>query len=215
MGGKDREVQLSVMSDYDHLIKLLMLGDTAVGKSSLLMRFCEEKYEQNHVITIGVDFKMKTIMRESKKLQLQVWDTAGQERFRTITPTYYRAAMGVVLTYDITSEDTFNNVQAWMQNLMEHTSEGPPTQCVLVGNKSDLEEQRVVSRERGEKLAEQYGIKLFETSAKTGEGVETAYFHLADRVYETRFASESGNQDKMRKVRVDLAATTRQEKCRC
>eukprot|EP00397_Hematodinium_sp_SG-2012_P069296 GEMP01118017.1.p1 GENE.GEMP01118017.1~~GEMP01118017.1.p1 ORF type:complete len:175 (+),score=48.03 GEMP01118017.1:45-569(+) len=150
-------------SDYNHLIKLLLIGDSAVGKSSLLMRFCDDKFEQNFMITIGVDFKMKTVTREHKKLRLQIWDTAGQERFRTITPAYYRSAMGVILTYDLTDESSFHNVQFWMDNLEQHGEAN--AQCVLVGNKADLEDKRQVSREQAEEFAQKHGMVLFETSA--------------------------------------------------
>ncbi|CAD7926704.1 unnamed protein product [Amoebophrya sp. A25] len=177
--------------DYDHLIKLLLLGDSAVGKSSLLMRFTEDKFEQNFVITIGVDFRMKTVTRptasgEDKVLRLQVWDTAGQERFRTITPAYYRSAMGVVMVYDITDEGTFNNVEMWLNNLSQHAN--GDVQKILIGNKADLEEKRKVAKERGFELAAKHGMQFYETSAKTGDGVDPAFNDIADMVVATRYA---------------------------
>jgi len=173
-------------ADYDHLIKLLLLGDSAVGKSSLLMRFCESRFDNNHVLTIGVDFKWKKVTRNERKLKLQVWDTAGQERFRTITPAYYHAAMGVVLTYDITDEETFKHVEYWVEQLQSHGDEN--VQRILVGNKSDLTDLRKVSAEDGRALAEKYGMSFFECSAKTGASVDEAFEKIADDVVANRFA---------------------------
>lgn len=197
--------------EYDHLIKLLLLGDSAVGKSSLLLRFCDNKFEQNFVITIGVDFKIKNIVRGDKRVRLQVWDTAGQERFRTITPAYYRSAMGVIITYDVTDMNSFNNVEFWMENLAAHGEES--VQRVLVGNKADLTEKRVVSRERGEELARKHGIQLFETSAKTATEVEAAFNHIADQVFVNRF----GELTAPKRTTVDLNSkpATDKKKCSC
>lgn len=184
---------MSEGEDYDHLIKLLLLGDSAVGKSSLLMRFTENKFEQNFVITIGVDFRMKTIKRGKKYLRIQVWDTAGQERFRTITPAYYRSAMGVILTYDITDEKTFDNVEYWLHNLEQHGSQD--VQKILIGNKCDLPDaQRKVPASRGHDLAAKYNMQFFETSAKTGVGVDDAFNHVADLIVETKYKDEEPPQ---------------------
>ena len=190
--------------DYDHLVKLLLLGDSAVGKSSLLMRYTEGKFEQNFVITIGVDFRMKTIVKEGQTLRVQVWDTAGQERFRTITPAYYRSAMGVVLCYDITDENTFKNIAYWLQNLDTHGT--ADVQKILIGNKADLESKRKVSKEKGFDLAKEHNMQFIETSAKNGEGVEEAFQYIADQVFEVRYREKSppnialgGKQKKKRK----------------
>mmetsp|Transcript_7741 Transcript_7741/g.22032 ORF Transcript_7741/g.22032 Transcript_7741/m.22032 type:complete len:197 (+) Transcript_7741:180-770(+) len=177
------------MADYDHLVKLLLLGDSAVGKSSLLMRFCESRFDENFVLTIGVDFKWKQVERNGKKLKLQVWDTAGQERFRTITPAYYRAAMGVVITYDITDQASFDHVEYWVQQLHQHGD--AQVQRILVGNKSDLSDLRKVKTEDGEKLAARFNMSFFETSAKTGESVDDAFLHIAGQVFEQRYANAS------------------------
>merc|ERR1719215_815985 len=130
------------MTENHHLIKLLLLGDSAVGKSSLLVRFSEDIFDENFVLTIGVDFKLKQVERNGRLLKIQVWDTAGQERFRTITPAYYRAAMGVVITYDVTDRNTFDHIEFWIQQLSDHGDEN--VQRILVGNKWDLSEKRQV-----------------------------------------------------------------------
>lgn len=172
--------------DYDHLVKLLLLGDSAVGKSSLLMRFTDDKFEQNFVITIGVDFRMKTVVRGQKTLRMQVWDTAGQERFRTITPAYYRSAMGVVMCYDITDAHTFDNIEYWLSNLEQYGS--ADVQKILIGNKSDLEDARKVPKSRGFDLAAKHKMQFYETSAMTGDGVEDAFNYIADLVVDARYS---------------------------
>ncbi|CEM12832.1 unnamed protein product [Vitrella brassicaformis CCMP3155] len=173
---------------YDHLVKLLLLGDSAVGKSSLLMRFCEDKFTPQFVLTIGVDFKTKTVACGGKRLKLQVWDTAGQERFRTITPAYYRSAMGVILTYDITSMETFNNIRYWMKNLEDYADKN--VQKVLIGNKCDLEGDRQVPTQRGRDLAAEYHIPFFETSAKSNSNVEASFMCISDLIRASRFPDD-------------------------
>jgi len=141
-------------------VKLLMLGDSAVGKSSLLLRFCDNKFESNFVLTIGVDFKNKSIVRNGKTVELQIWDTAGQERFRTITPAYYKGAMGVVICYDISDKATFSNVEHWIGQINQQGD--PAVRKMLIGNKSDLDSNlRQVTSEEGENLAARYNMKFF------------------------------------------------------
>ncbi|XP_041061185.1 ras-related protein Rab-8A isoform X1 [Carcharodon carcharias] len=125
----------------------------------------------------GIDFKIRTIELDGKKIKLQIWDTAGQERFRTITTAYYRGAMGIMLVYDITNEKSFDNIKNWIRNIEEHAS--ADVEKMILGNKCDVNEKRQVSKERGEKLASDYGIKFMETSAKANINVENAFFTLA------------------------------------
>ncbi|XP_015275587.1 PREDICTED: ras-related protein Rab-8B [Gekko japonicus] len=126
---------------------------------------------------LGIDFKIRTIELDGKKIKLQIWDTAGQERFRTITTAYYRGAMGIMLVYDITNEKSFDNIKNWIRNIEEHASSD--VERMILGNKCDMNEKRQVSKEKGEKLAIDYGIKFLETSAKSSINVEEAFFTLA------------------------------------
>eukprot|EP01084_Bolivina_argentea_P002136 3937_1 len=162
---KDKKKQKSRSASYDYLIKVLMIGDSGAGKSSLLLRGCDDSFTTSVISTVGIDFKIKTIEVEDKIAKLQVWDTAGQERFRTIQTSYYRGAMGILLVYDITDEQSFLNIRNWMRNVEQHASNS--VDLTIVGNKCDLEEDRLISKERGQALADEYGTKFFETSAKT------------------------------------------------
>merc|ERR1719250_371004 len=128
---------------YDYLIKLLMIGDSGVGKSCILLRFSDDSFTQSFITTIGIDFKIKTIDLDGKRIKLQIWDTAGQERFRTITTAYYRGAMGILLVYDITDETSFMNINNWMKNIEQHASE--TVNKILIGNNLYIDTYRIVS----------------------------------------------------------------------
>ncbi|XP_058419584.1 ras-related protein Rab-8A isoform X2 [Diceros bicornis minor] len=162
---------------YDYLFKLLLIGDSGVGKTCVLFRFSEDAFNSTFISTIGIDFKIRTIELDGKRIKLQIWDTAGQERFRTITTAYYRGAMGIMLVYDITNEKSFDNIRNWIRNIEEHAS--ADVEKMILGNKCDVNNKRQVSKERGEKLALDYGIKFMETSAKANINVENAFFTLA------------------------------------
>uniref|UniRef100_A0A8C6Q3E8 small monomeric GTPase n=1 Tax=Nothobranchius furzeri TaxID=105023 RepID=A0A8C6Q3E8_NOTFU len=158
---------------YDYLFKLLLIGDSGVGKTCVLFRFSEDAFNSTFISTIGIDFKIRTIELDGKKIKLQIWDTAGQERFRTITTAYYRGAMGIMLVYDITNEKSFENIKNWIRNIEEHASSD--VEKMVLGNKCDINDKRQVSKERGEKLGLEYGIKFMETSAKSNINVENFY----------------------------------------
>ncbi|XVF05561.1 hypothetical protein REPUB_Repub05bG0182800 [Reevesia pubescens] len=165
-------------ADYDYLIKLLLIGDSGVGKSCLLLRFSDGSFTTSFITTIGIDFKIRTIELDGKRIKLQIWDTAGQERFRTITTAYYRGAMGILLVYDVTDESSFNNIRNWIRNIEQHASDN--VNKILVGNKADMDEsKRAVPTSKGQALADEYGIKFFETSAKTNLNVEQVFFSIA------------------------------------
>lgn len=173
--------------DYDYLIKLLLIGDSGVGKSCLLLRFSEDSFTSSFITTIGIDFKIKKILLDNKWIKLQIWDTAGQERFRTITSAYYRGAMGILLVYDVTDEASFNNVRNWMKNIETHASS--TVNKILVGNKCDMDEhKRMVPFSRGQALANEFGIKFFETSAKSNINVEEVFQSISKDIMQ-RLAS--------------------------
>nr|2EQB_A Chain A, Ras-related protein SEC4 [Saccharomyces cerevisiae] len=163
------------------IMKILLIGDSGVGKSCLLVRFVEDKFNPSFITTIGIDFKIKTVDINGKKVKLQLWDTAGQERFRTITTAYYRGAMGIILVYDVTDERTFTNIKQWFKTVNEHAND--EAQLLLVGNKSDME-TRVVTADQGEALAKELGIPFIESSAKNDDNVNEIFFTLAKLIQE-------------------------------
>ena len=164
-------------NDYDYLFKVLIIGNSGVGKSCLLLRFAEDMFSDNYISTIGVDFKIRKLELDGKTIKLQIWDTAGQERFRTITKSYYRGSNGIVVVYDITDRESFDQVQQWMSEIDQHASQDV---CrLLVGNKADLDDKRAVKTEEGENLARQYGIPFLETSAKQSLNVDNMFTTMA------------------------------------
>jgi len=171
---------LTMASDYDYLFKLLLIGDSGVGKSSLLLRFADDTYTESYISTIGVDFKIRTVDIEGKTVKLQIWDTAGQERFRTITSSYYRGAHGIIVVYDVTDDDSFNNVKQWLNEIDRYASEN--VNKLLVGNKSDLIQKKKVDFETATAFANEMSIPFLETSAKTATNVEQAFVTMAQEI---------------------------------
>ncbi|BGP04000.1 ras-related protein Rab-1A [Rhodotorula toruloides] len=176
-----------MQSEYDLLFKLLLIGDSGVGKSCLLLRFADDTYTESYISTIGVDFKIRTIELEGKTVKLQIWDTAGQERFRTITSSYYRGAHGIIVVYDVTDADTFSNVKQWLQEIDRYACEG--VNKLLVGNKSDLASKKVVEYNVAKEFADQIGVSLLETSAKNATNVEQAFLTMAKQIKDRTAAS--------------------------
>ena len=207
-----------IEKDYDYLFKLLIIGDAGVGKSSLLLRFADDKFTTAYINTIGVDFKIRSIKYKNKKIKLQIWDTAGQERFRTITSTYYRGAHGVIIVYDVTDRESFDNVKTWIeeidanyneleQNLIKYgstrsldkqsisCSDEEPTlkipfiNRILVGNKTDLKNDIQISKQESDYYASKLQLPHFWTSAKENKSVAEMFIRLAGMIYNTEVLS--------------------------
>ncbi|KAK9478413.1 ras family-domain-containing protein [Lipomyces japonicus] len=187
--------------NYDILIKLLLIGDSGVGKSCLLLRFSEDSFTPSFITTIGIDFKIRTIDLDGKRIKMQIWDTAGQERFRTITTAYYRGAMGILLVYDVTDEKSFNNIRSWFSNVEQHATED--VKMLLIGNKCDQEDKRTVSTEKGKNLATELGIPFIEASAKTNVNVEEAFISLARQISQ-KLLSQADNNAQPSGTNVDI-----------
>ncbi|CAL1604052.1 unnamed protein product [Knipowitschia caucasica] len=177
--------------DYDYLIKFLALGDSGVGKTSFLYQYTDGKFNSKFITTVGIDFREKRVVYKStgadgltskgQKIHMQLWDTAGQERFRSLTTAFFRDAMGFLLLFDLTNEQSFLNVRNWMSQLQVHAyCENPD--IVLCGNKCDLSDLRAVSEDEARELAEKYGIPYFETSAASGHNVSESVDVLLDLI---------------------------------
>ncbi|KAL6501445.1 Ras-related protein RABE1c [Orobanche gracilis] len=213
---------------------------SGVGKSCLLLRFSDGSFTTSFITTIGIDFKIRTIELDGKRIKLQIWDTAGQERFRTITTAYYRGAMGILLVYDVTDESSFNtrvrgrdpttrvkcckrllrglesviswshgnistDIRNWIRNIEQHASDN--VNKILVGNKADMDEsRRAVPTSKGQALADEYGIKFFETSAKTNMNVEEVFFSIARDIKQR--LSETDTKTEPQTIRITPADQT-------
>jgi Ras-related protein Rab-1A len=164
-------------SDYDYFFKVVIIGNSGVGKSCLLLRFAEDMFGYDSPATIGVGFKIRKLDLDGTAVKLQIWDTAGQERYRTVTTSYFRGSNGVIIVYDITNRESFEQVQQWMREVDAHA---PADVCrLLVGSKADLAEKRAVKTEEGAALARQLGIPFIEASAKGSVNVEGMFVTMA------------------------------------
>jgi small GTP-binding protein len=169
-----------LMSIYDYLFKYIIIGDTGVGKSCLLLQFTDKRFLPTHDLTIGVEFGSRLINVNKKIIKLQIWDTAGQESFRSITRSYYRGAAGALLVYDVTRRDTFEHIVNWLNEVKQFSSKS--LTIILIGNKADLDAKRQVSKEEGQLFANSHELLFFETSAKTANNVETAFTTMAKTI---------------------------------
>lgn len=167
--------------DYDYLFKIVLIGDSGVGKSNLLSRFTRNEFNLESKTTIGVEFAQKTVTIEGKQIKAQIWDTAGQERYRAITSAYYRGAVGALLVYDVCKSNSFENAEKWMKELRDHADS--QTVVLLTGNKADLKHLRAVKVEDAQAFAEKQQIGFLETSALEGTGVEKAFEYVLNEIY--------------------------------
>ena len=169
--------------DYNYLFKVLILGDSFVGKTNMLKRFLDDEFDMNTKETVGVEFGSKNFILGEKEdiVKAQIWDTAGQERYRSVTKAYYKGAKGALLVYDITRKSTFENIDNWLIDL--RTNADIDILIILIGNKSDLIDTREITEEEARTKAEQYNIAFLETSAKTGDNINKAFTQLIEQVY--------------------------------
>ena len=186
------------------LYKILLLGDSTVGKTCFLLRYTDDTFLDMHMATIGLDYRLKTMILDDHKIvKIQLWDTAGQDKFRAITRNYYKGARGIILIYDVTNVKSYENIKKWINEIKEEISE--KVSIVLVANKIDNTAERKISKVQGEKLAKDYEVAFFETSAKTGEGVNESVLYLVQKIVET--------DPEVKKRGKNLKFKTKRKKC--
>ena len=173
------------MSEPDITLKILLIGDSYVGKTSLLLQYIERECPENHMATIGVEFRDKIIQIDNKKVKLQVWDTSGQERYRSITKNFYRNADGVMFVCDVTKEKTFDNIKNWLID-SEQNANNSNFKKILVGNKIDLKEERAIDTQQLQNFANKKEMNFYETSAKDGTNVDKIFTELAKLILEDK-----------------------------
>jgi Ras-related protein Rab-1A len=190
-------------SDYDYLFKIIIVGDSGIGKSAMLFRFVDDIYNTSYISTIGVDFKMKNIFINGKIIKLQIWDTAGQERFRTITTSYYRGAHIILICYSITDYDSFRNLEMWYGEIKKYAS--LDAKIIICGTKNDLITKREVTYEEGKAFAEKYGFYFFETSSKDNKNIDELFEKSSESMLNDFLTTMKINAEKnTQKKKVDM-----------
>ena len=195
-------------SDFDYALKIVMIGDSGVGKTTLLMRYCNSSFTFSHIATIGVDFKYKVIALNNKKAKVIFWDTAGQERFRTITSAYYRGANGTIVMFDLTNRESFKNVNQWCEDAAKYANKN--TKLLLIGSKCDQESKRVISYDEGWNLASKYNIKYYEVSALNNVNVSESIESIVSEIC----AEIAHNMPEITPTKIELS-TFEQYKQKC
>ena len=170
-------MSITKSKDYDYIFKIVLIGDTCVGKSCILVRFSDDIFNDSYVTTIGVDFRFKTMVVNNKVAKIQIWDPAGQERYRSITTAYYRGAAAIIICCDCTNKESFNNINNWIEEIGKYTDKDSVDKIVLM-NKCDLVEERCIDKNEINKFEKESGIKVLEVSAKTGEGIDKAFEYV-------------------------------------
>ena len=191
---------------YDFLCKMILVGDSSVGKSNILLKYLKGEFDPNSRATVGVEFGTKNVKLNNKKIKVQIWDTAGQERYRSITSAYYRGAKGAFIVYDITRRSTFDNIDKWVVDLK--TNGDKNISIVLIGNKSDLEDKREVKNEEGVKKSEECKTAFMETSALNGDNIYKAFDELIEQIYINNFSNVEEEKD----MEIDKGVNLNEEK---
>jgi small GTP-binding protein len=196
------------MASYDYMFKLLIVGESGVGKTCMLLRFADNLFEEDFLSTIGVDFKVKEINLDGKRVKLQIWDSAGQERFRNITSSYYRNCSGIIIVYDVTRQDSFDKVTDWITEVRRFV---PTVPLIVVGNKCDRDD-RQVSTEAGQALASNQGLIFLETSAKMNTNIETAFQELSKKLIEAEGSKPAAGPGGAKPLVIEKPAGKKKEK---
>ena len=197
---------------YDLKIRLMLIGDSNVGKTSIIKRYCNNQFSPSYISTVGIDFETKYLRLNGKTINLQIWDTAGQERYKVLAKNYFKNSDGFIIVYDITDKKSFNNVVNWITQIKDSASEN--VKCVLLGNKCDLEELRQVDINQGKDLANNYNFKFYETSAQKGNNIQKVFTDLVKGfLNDDNFINDSERSSVSTEQRNLRRARNQQKKC--
>jgi Ras-related protein Rab-1A len=198
---------MSRIHDYDYLFKCIFIGDSGIGKTSIIMKFAEDQYIDSRVSTIGVDFKIGTIVHNDKIIKLQIWDTAGQERFRTLTTFYYRGVHAIFICFDITNASSFSNLKTWYDEVKKYSL--PDIKIIICGTKSDLESKRVITKERAQAFCDNYELSYYEISSKNNSNIRKIFIDTSTELISKSNITENmiryGKSDKYMDLRDDVS----------
>ena len=199
---------------YDVLFKIILVGDTSVGKTNIINKYIKNEFHEDFFATIGVEFSHKQFIIDNHKIKAQIWDTAGQERYKSITKAYYKGAKGAFIVYDITRQDTFDNIDKWRNDLISSCNQ--EINIMLIGNKCDLEDKRAVTKDQGEEKAKSFGFSFLETSAYSGENLEKGFEMLIKEIYQKyKVEQKSGDFLELSGGVEDLKTTKKSKKGCC
>lgn len=193
--------------EYDFLFKILFIGNSGTGKSAIVNRYVDEKFDEEFTSTIGVDFKIKSLIHNENIIKLQIWDTAGQERFKTITSNYYRGVQGIILVFDLTDKNSYEKIDDWLKEIDKNCDSKHST--IIIGNKSDIISERLISFKEAKEYVEKLGFKYCEVSAKTNSNIDYIFEILLDLIFEDdcqtlRFDKNIDYEKKLNPVSLDL-----------
>ena len=202
----------------DVMFKVVLVGDSGVGKTNILSKYIKNEFHEDSKSTIGVEFGSKQLKIEGHKIKAQIWDTAGQEKYKAITSAYYKGAQGAFVVYDITRKETFNSVDRWINDLK--TSADKNLTIIMIGNKCDLEDQRQVSADQGEEKGKSYDVAFMETSAFSGENIDKAFGNLINEIYKKCYEEMTADDDldiigKSEDINLDKTKPKNSEKKKC
>ena len=201
----------SLDGSFDIKINIMLLGDSNVGKSSILRRYCENQFSPNFISSIGVDFETKILKINNQNINVSIWDTAGQERYKVLSKNYYNQSDGFIIVYDITKNGTFFNIKKWIEEINDSSSEY--NKAIIVGNKSDLEEDREIKKEDGKKLAKDHNLNFFEISALNGHNIDKAFDCLIKIILKDIKSKESNGSNSSSKLTIERHRKNNKRKC--
>ena len=185
---------MAEIEEYEMMVKVILIGDSGVGKTNIMSKFLKNQFMEESKATIGVEFGSKLFNHEGHKIKAQIWDTAGQEKYKAITGAYYKGSKGALVVYDITQKKTFENIEKWVNDLK--AAGDPKITIILIGNKNDLDDKRQVSKDQGEEKARSFGCAFLETSAYSGDNIDKAFNLMVKEIYE-KFSNDSTGEDEL------------------